>query len=73
MGRSTERRINCKTITRARLDQMAANQNIGTNPLSCADTDGDQIPDTVLAFNPPTVVCFNLSGGNPFLQPYESI
>ncbi|MHA7819792.1 MAG: TonB-dependent receptor [Erythrobacter sp.] len=62
-----------KTITRARLDQLAANQNIGTNPLACADTDGDQIPDTVLAFDPPNTVCFNLSGGNPFLQPYESV
>ncbi len=62
-----------KTITRARLDQMAANQNITVNPLSCTDTNGDQIPDTVLAFNPPSVVCFNLSGGNPALQPYEAV
>ncbi|MFL0357022.1 TonB-dependent receptor [Erythrobacter sp. GH1-10] len=61
-----------KTITRARLDQLAANQDISTNPLACADTDNDQIPDTVLAFNPPSVVCFNLGGGNPFLQPYEA-
>ncbi|WP_234027147.1 TonB-dependent receptor [Erythrobacter sp. KY5] len=62
-----------KTVTRARLDQMAANQNITANPLACADTDGDQIPDTVIGFNPPNLVCFNLSGGNPFLQPYESL
>ncbi|MEM8724913.1 MAG: TonB-dependent receptor, partial [Pseudomonadota bacterium] len=62
-----------KSITRARLDQMAANQNINANPLACADTDGDQIPDTVLGFNPPQLVCFNLSGGNPALQPYESV
>lgn len=62
-----------KTVTRARLDQMAANQNINFNPLSCADTDGDQFPDTVIGFNPPSLVCFNLSGGNPFLQPYESL
>lgn len=62
-----------RTITRARLDQLAANQNITSNPLACADTDGDQIPDTVLAFNPPQIVCFNLSGGNPALQPYESV
>ncbi len=62
-----------KTITRARLDQLAANQNIGTNPLACADTNGDQIPDTVLGFNPPSLVCFNLGGGNPTLQPYESL
>lgn len=61
-----------KTVTRARLDQLAANQNISSNPLSCTDTDGDQFPDTVIGFNPPQLVCFNLSGGNPFLQPYES-
>ena len=62
-----------KSITRARLDQMAANQNINFNPLSCTDTDGDQFPDTVIGFNPPSLVCFNLGGGNPFLQPYESL
>ncbi|MEE4315818.1 MAG: TonB-dependent receptor [Erythrobacter sp.] len=61
-----------KTITRSRLDQMTANQNINFNPLSCTDTDGDQFPDTVIGFNPPQLVCFNLSGGNPFLQPYSS-
>ena len=61
-----------KTITRSRLDQMTANQNISINPLSCADTNGDQIPDTVIGFNPPSLVCFNLGGGNPFLQPYSS-
>lgn len=61
-----------KSITRARLDQLAANQNITVNPLSCTDTDGDQIPDTVIAFNPPQLTCFNLSGGNPNLRPYES-
>jgi iron complex outermembrane receptor protein len=61
-----------KTITRARLDQLAANQNITVNPLSCADTNGDQIPDTVIGFNPPALVCFNLGGGNPTLQPYRS-
>ena len=61
-----------KTITRPRLDQMTANQNIGFNPLSCVDTNNDQRPDRVIAFNPPTVVCFNLGGGNPALQPYRS-
>lgn len=61
-----------KSITRARLDQLAANQNITVNPLSCTDTDGDQVPDTVIGFNPPQLVCFNLSGGNPSLRPYES-
>lgn len=61
-----------KSITRARLDQLAANQNINVNPLSCSDTNADQIPDTVIGFNPPALVCFNLSGGNPTLQPYRS-
>jgi iron complex outermembrane receptor protein len=62
-----------KTITRSRLDQLAANQNITVNPLSCVDNDGDQIPDEVIGFNPPQLVCFNLGGGNPLLQPYESV
>jgi iron complex outermembrane receptor protein len=61
-----------KTITRSRLDQLAANQNINVNPLSCTDTNGDQVPDTVIGFNPPALVCFNLGGGNPTLQPYQS-
>lgn len=61
-----------QTVTRARLDQMAANQNIGFNPQSCVDTNGDQRPDTVFGFNPPQLVCFTLNGGNPFLQPYRS-
>jgi iron complex outermembrane recepter protein len=61
-----------KTITRARLDQMTANQNIGFNPQSCIDTNDDQRPDQLVAFNPPAVVCFNLGGGNPALQPYSS-
>ncbi|MFN4019774.1 MAG: TonB-dependent receptor [Erythrobacter sp.] len=61
-----------KTITRSRLDQMTANQNIGFNSQSCIDTNNDQRPDRVVAFNPPSVVCFNLGGGNPFLQPYKS-
>lgn len=63
-----------KTITRARLDQLAANQNLTFNNLVCQDTNNDQIPDTLVpgAFNPPAQVCFNLGGGNPFLQPYRS-
>lgn len=61
-----------KSITRARLDQLAANQNVSSNPLSCIDTNGDQIPDQVIAFNPPQLTCFNLSGGNPNLRPYKS-
>ena len=61
-----------KSITRARLDQLAANQNITSNPLSCIDTNGDQIPDRIIAFNPPQITCFNLSGGNPTLKPYKS-
>ena len=61
-----------QTITRARLDQMTANQNIGFNTQSCVDTNNDQRPDRVVAFNPPSVVCFNLGGGNPNLEPYKS-
>jgi iron complex outermembrane receptor protein len=61
-----------QTLTRARLDQLAANQSVNTNPLSCGDSNGDQIPDTLFAFDPPSVTCFSLDGGNPSLRPYES-
>lgn len=63
-----------KTVTRARLDQLAANQNIGFNNQVCLDTNGDQIPDTLIpgAFNPPQRTCYTLGGGNPRLEPYRS-
>jgi len=63
-----------KTVTRARLDQLAANQGLSTNDQVCQDSDADQVVDTAVpgAFNPPNNVCFSLGGGNPFLQPYES-
>lgn len=61
-----------QTVTRARLDQMTANQNIGFNGQSCIDTNNDQRPDQLVAFNPPSIVCFDLNGGNPLLQPYRS-
>ena len=61
-----------KTLTRARLDQLAANQTIGFNPQSCPDTDEDNRPDELVAFDPPQTVCFSIGGGNPMLRPYES-
>lgn len=61
-----------KSITRARLDQLAANQSIGTNPASCVDTNGDQVPDRLLTYSAPNTVCFNVGGGNPNLRPYRS-
>lgn len=62
-----------QTITRARLDQLAANQNLTFRPQFCPDANGDQIPDSLAPnFNPPANVCFDLSGGNPTLQPYRS-
>ncbi len=63
-----------KTVTRPRLDQMAANQNAGLSNLVCADTGTDGLPDTYLTagFSPPNNVCLNLSGGNPYLRPYRS-
>jgi iron complex outermembrane receptor protein len=60
-----------QTITRARLDQLAANQNL-TLGLACPDLDDNGIPDAVNGFNPPSSTCFALGGGNPLLQPYES-
>jgi len=61
-----------KTITRARLDQLAANQNLTFRPQVCPDSNADQTPDRVVGFNPPAQVCFDLSGGNPSLRPYKS-
>jgi iron complex outermembrane receptor protein len=60
-----------ETITRARLDQLAANQNLNLG-IACPDVDGDFQPDSVVGFNPPTATCFALSGGNPLLQPFRS-
>ena len=63
-----------QTVTRARLDQLAANQNLSFDRTVCADSNSDQIPDTVLAgqFQPPRRVCYTLGGGNPRLEPYRS-
>lgn len=63
-----------ETITRPRLDQLAANTAASTNPLVCADTNSDQLADTFIdaGFNPPQQTCLNFSSGNPFLQPYHS-
>ena len=67
-----------KTVTRARLDQLTANQNLGFNNRLCIDTNNDQIPDALNptappnSFSLPTNPCFTLGGGNPRLEPYES-
>lgn len=62
-----------QTITRPRLDQLAANQQLNVNALSCADTNTDDIPDAVIATNPQAgLTCFTQSGGNPFLEPYKA-
>lgn len=61
-----------QTVTRPRLDQLAANQGLNTNNQVCIDNNGDQIVDTVVAPITPANTCFSLGGGNPFLQPYKS-
>ncbi|MEM5518170.1 TonB-dependent receptor [Henriciella sp. AS95] len=70
-----------KTVTRARLDQIAANQTIATSNMVCVDgADADSLVDGAvpgtgpggLAYNGANNVCFTLSGGNPVLEPYES-
>lgn len=63
-----------KSVTRPRLDDLAANQSFTTNNLVCPDTDNDLVPDVFLqgGFNPPAQVCVSVSGGNPFLNPYEA-
>ncbi|GHB04279.1 TonB-dependent receptor [Algimonas arctica] len=63
-----------KSVTRPRLDDLAANVNFGFNPIVCPDSNLDQLPDQFVAaaFNPPGQVCIGGGGGNPFLRPYES-
>ncbi len=61
-----------QTVTRPRLDNLAANQTVSINNQVCADTDGDFVPDSLNGFTLPTNACFNISGGNPQLEPYKS-
>ncbi len=63
-----------RSVTRPRLDDLAANQSVNSNNLVCVDSNGDQLPDAVIpgGFSPPNNVCLNVGGGNPFLRPYES-
>ena len=77
-----------KTITRARLDQLAATRKLNFDNTVCTDTTGggtggtdpDKVPDTLVrganntpVFDPSTgKTCFTLSGGNPELEPFES-
>ncbi|MCR9078843.1 MAG: TonB-dependent receptor [Hyphomonadaceae bacterium] len=61
-----------QTLTRARLDQLAANQSLGFDFTICQDTNNDEVPDVLTGTVTPTTTCFSQGGGNPFLQPYES-
>lgn len=61
-----------QTVTRPRLDNLAANQSVSINNQVCADTDGDFAPDSLVGFTLPTNPCFSISGGNPQLEPYQS-
>lgn len=61
-----------QTVTRPRLDNLAANQTVTINNQVCADTDGDFVPDSLVGFTLPTNSCFSISGGNPQLEPYQS-
>ncbi|MCI4643166.1 MAG: TonB-dependent receptor [Hyphomonadaceae bacterium] len=61
-----------KTVTRPRLDQLAANQSFERNPVVCGDSNADGVPDGVAGQNPPAQTCYTLKGGNPFLEPYRS-
>ncbi len=61
-----------RSLTRARLDQLAANQTLSINNSVCTDTDGDLVPETITTSPDPLQTCYTLSGGNPNLRPYES-
>ncbi len=63
-----------ETISRPRLDQLAANQGFGFNNTVCPDEDGDGVREyNAEAFNPGAgQVCLGFGGGNPFLRPYQA-
>ena len=61
-----------KTVTRPRLDNLAANQSVSLNNRVCVDSDDDFVPDSLDGFTIPTNPCFNIGGGNPQLEPYQS-
>ena len=74
-GDSVVRVALAKAITRARLDQMAANRKLSLDVRVCPDANNDKVPDSFnsTAFDPPGgITCFVLEGGNPELKPYES-
>ncbi len=63
-----------ESVTRPRLDDLAASTGVGINPIVCPDLTGDGLPDSFdnSAFNPPGQLCLGGGGGNPFLRPYAS-
>ena len=61
-----------KAISRAGINDLAANLNVGFDNNFCLDTDGDRIPDTVSGITDPNRTCLDYGGGNPGLRPFES-
>ncbi|MEM7329412.1 MAG: TonB-dependent receptor [Pseudomonadota bacterium] len=65
-----------RTVTRARMDQLASNRSISNNPLVCTDIDGDRVfteqldPNGGPIFDGDQNVCFSQSGGSTTLEPY---
>ena len=67
-----------RTVTRARMDQLASNRSVTNNPLVCTDVDGDGAFTEQFGPNGETIydgdqnVCFSQSGGSTTLEPYLS-
>ncbi|MDJ0921331.1 MAG: TonB-dependent receptor [Henriciella sp.] len=64
-----------RTITRARMDQLASNRSVTFNPLVCNDLDGDGIYTPVPGGVPQDDnlnTCFSQSGGSTALEPYQA-
>jgi iron complex outermembrane receptor protein len=63
-----------KAVTRPRMDDLRASQELTVNSLVCPDPDGDGIPEFDPGqFNPNLGnFCLTSSGGNPQLRPFES-
>jgi len=62
-----------KSVTRPRMDELRTGGAPSINSTYCPDDNMDGLPDRTVP-NPmnPNLTCLNISGGNPFLRPFES-
>jgi iron complex outermembrane receptor protein len=63
-----------KAVTRPRMDDLRASQELTVNAQVCSDVDQDGVPEFNEGFFNPNLgqFCLTSSGGNPELRPFES-